>query len=430
MYRSTLSLPKLNLPFPDLRAWVLLLGLLVGSVQATPASDLLDEAADLLRRYYIAYQERSLVQTIDIFQKRLERLCAGQPNCPVEQANTLIEEMIALLADEHTLYFSPSQFGELQRQIEGGSVQTPQLGVVLTTVTGVPGLLITDVLAGGPAEEAGLRRGDRLLQLNGVGFPSAEGARNTYLRMFVQSGELLQLTVARANETFVVQMRGRAMPSERLPTLRLLDQGVALLRIPSFAAFGKVAPRVHELVAQAQSKGAVRMIIDLRDNPGGIVTECLAAAGAFIEAPYRRLEGTQPTVEYAFRNGAVYGRSGLDKPLYTLAPALWKGPVVLLVNQKSASCAEFFALDLQPQALVIGQPTLGVANTATTLQTLSNGAGLQITSSRVYLSDGRMSASRVTPTLNVNDDLQALSAGRDAALEAAQRMIMSYPLRP
>lgn len=430
MYRSILPLPRLNLRFPDLRIGLLLLSLWAGWAQATPAAELMDEAASLLRQYYIAFQERSVEQTIAIFQKRLERVCLTQPQCPPEQASVLIEEMVNLLADEHTLYFTPSQFSELQRQIEGGSVPTPQLGVVLATVPGVAGLLITEVLAGGPAEEAGLQRGDRLTLLNGVGFPSSEGARSTYLRMFVQSGELLQLTVVRSSEAFVVGIRGRVMPAERLPTLRMLDQGVALLRIPSFAAYGKVAPRVHELVQQAQARGAVRMIIDLRDNPGGVVTECLAAAGAFIEAPYRRLEGTQPLVEYAFRDGAVYGRSGLDKPLYTFTPAFWKGPVVVLVNQKSASCAEFFALDLQPRALIIGQPTLGVANTATTLQTLSNGAGLQITSSRVFLSDGRLSASQVLPGLSTQDDLQALSNGRDASLEAAQRMILSYPLRP
>jgi carboxyl-terminal processing protease len=107
--------------------------------------------------------------------------------------------------------------------------------------------------------------------------------------------------------------------------------------------------------------------------------------------------------------------------------AYWTGPVVVLVNERTASCAEYFTFDLQEgrQAPVIGQPTAGVGNTATVFLRLSDGSGLQITTSRAQRKDGSFYPERVTPTLNLSDDWYALAEGRDLLLEKAVELLMS-----
>nr|MBA2667177.1 hypothetical protein [Trueperaceae bacterium] len=131
----------------------------------------------------------------------------------------------------------------------------------------------------------------------------------------------------------------------------------------------RVAPRVHALVAEATAAGATAIIVDVRDNPGGALTDC--------------------------------------------------GPIAVVVNGASASCAEFLALDLQGRGLVIGEQTAGVADSTTAFFALPNGAGLQVTTAMVQNADGSTYASSVMPDVPVDDDLMVLANGIDAPLQAA-----------
>lgn len=391
-----------------------------GLAVASPASDLYLEAAQLLRTLYAGSSTVGVSEQIRLFQGQLDQACGQNPSCSVTVAAPIIRDLVRAIGDPHTNYYSPSQFAELQRELSGAPNTTPSIGVVLAVVGGVPGLLITDVVAGSPAEEAGLQRGDRIVRLGGVGLPSEESGRISYVRMFFQSGDPVQLTVQRGSLSLEVTVQGRVLSAERLPSLRLLEGGVALLRIPSFTTYAQVGLRVHQLVIQAQERGAKAMIVDVRDNPGGVISECLVAAGAFVDEPYRLLRGSVPPVEYLFRQGQIFGRAGLQNPLYTLTQtARWQGPLAVLVNEYSASCAEFFAQDVYERALIVGQPTRGVANTATTLQALSDGSGLQITTSKALRRDGQPYEAQVQPELLAADDLRALADGRDVVLLAA-----------
>lgn len=93
---------------------------------------------------------------------------------------------------------------------------------------------------------------------------------------------------------------------------------------------------------------------------------------------------------------------------------------MVLVNSRSASCAEYFAFDLQDAGItVMGEPTRGVANTTTSFFSLLNGGGLQISVSRALRPDGTLYPSRLTPNILQADDLKALAEGRDVLLERA-----------
>lgn len=410
------------------RLWGLALVLWAGLGWASPAQDLFNEVSRLLGDYYGGFSQVRPQEIKQKYQEELQKVCAQEVSCPSNKAHTVIQALVAEYADRHTRYFTPEDYAEIQRRLAGVSSSRPQLGVQLQVVPGLEGLLVVEVGAETPAEEAGLRRGDRVLTINGEPLPQAEGERMDFLRDRVAQGRPLKLTIQRAQALVELEVLPRIISLRQLPTLGLRPDGVAVLRIPSFSGYQQVGPRIHELVRQAQMAGAQAMVIDLRNNGGGVLSECLVGAGAFVRETYRRLQDNLRASEQGFKEGYYYLRfGGRDRPQYEVQAAYWEGPVVVLVNERTASCAEYFTFDLQEgrQAPVIGQPTAGVGNTATVFLRLSDGSGLQITTSRAQRKDGSFYPDRVTPTLNFSDDWYTLAEGRDLMLEKALELLVS-----
>ena len=404
-------------------AWLLWAGLAL----ASPAQDLLNEASRLLADYYGGFSQVRLQELRQKYQAELEKICAQEVNCPSDKAHSVIQALVAEYGDRHTRFFTPEDYAEIQRRLAGGNSTRPQLGVQLQVVPGLEGLLVVEVLAETPAEDAGLRRGDRILAINGQALPQAEGERMEFLRERVAAGAPLSLTIQRIQQRLVLEVHPRIISLRQLPTLSLRPDGVAVLRIPSFSGYQQVGPRIHELVRQAQLAGAKAMVIDLRNNGGGVLSECLVGAGAFVKETYRRLQDNLRFSEQGFKEGYYYTwLAGRDRTQYVVQAAYWTGPVAVLVNERTASCAEYFTFDLQEgrQAPVIGQPTAGVGNTATTFLRLSDGSGLQITTSKAQRPDGSFYPDRVTPTLSFSEDWYALAEGRDLMLEKAIELVL------
>ena len=110
------------------------------------------------------------------------------------------------------------------------------------------------------------------------------------------------------------------------------------------------------------------MIVDLRDNPGGLVTESFSGVAALIpNKPAQKLVSRSPlsNAEFRWNDGTVIQRAfGVDRKLLTVAtPAKWEKPVTVLVNSYSASCAEFFAINVLQagRGAVIGEPLYEMA---------------------------------------------------------------------
>ncbi|MCS7059008.1 MAG: S41 family peptidase [Meiothermus sp.] len=409
--------------------WGFSLLLWLGLGLASPAQDLFDEANRLLHTYYGGFAQLRAEELRSKYQLELDKACAQEVTCPTQRAHSVIQALVAEIGDRHTRYFTPEEYAEIQQRLSGGNSSRPQLGVQLRVVPGLEGLLVVDVLSETPAEEAGLRRGDRILAINGEALPAAEAERMGFLRERVSEAPLT-LTIQRAQARLQVVLYPRIISLRQLPKLSLRPDGVAVLHIPSFSGYQQVGPRIHALVRQAQSAGARAMVVDLRNNGGGLLSECLVGAGAFVGETYRRLQDNLRVSEQGYKDGYYYHRAGgRDRPQYLVEPAQWSGPVVVLVNERTASCAEYFTFDLQEnrKAIVVGQATAGVGNTATTFLRLSDGSGLQITTAKAQRKDGSFYPERVIPDLILAEDWQALAEGRDLLLEKALELLDTSP---
>jgi carboxyl-terminal processing protease len=296
--------------------------------------------------------------------------------------------------------------------------------------------LITSVLPNSPAEKAGLKVGDRWIGYNGTLFSSLTDV-SAYAKFFAGFGEKI-----RASETVTlmllrgvdrkpleISLKGEIVNLVVFPSLDVQANGIAILKLPDFFIQG-VGQRVHDLVREAQSKNVKAIILDMRGNGGGLGNERAIAGGAFFENPENmrrvpRYNATTQTVEETYKNGAFVQRllNGPElgkQPVNN--PVLWKGPMVVLIDEGCASACEYMAAYFQrlKRGPVIGSPSLGIGNTNTQRFGLINGAAAAFPTLRATWSDGVPLPEQITPDVASTSDLYTIfETGRDSNLEKA-----------
>ncbi|GAB4193007.1 MAG: S41 family peptidase [Roseiflexaceae bacterium] len=276
---------------------------------------------------------------------------------PQKMTDGAITGMLDSLGDEgHTRYL-PAEAAKAERESLSGRFEG--IGAYITERDGQ---VLLQPIDGSPAELAGLRTGDVLLRVNGEtieGMSTAEiaakvrGPKDTSVTLTVlhEAADLpVDITVTRDEIT---------TPS----TLwQMLPNKVAMVRLTQFSE--PSAEDMRKALTELQQQGAQAVILDLRNNPGGLVVELVEIAGMFLP------KGSTVLLEQ--------DRSG-DKTPYTTDtdPVLANLPVVVLVNNYSASSAEILAGSLQEngRAKVLGTPTFG---TATVLRSFDLGGGAEM----------------------------------------------------
>ncbi|MFC6590910.1 S41 family peptidase [Deinococcus lacus] len=208
------------------------------------------------------------------------------------------------------------------------------------------------------------------------------------------------------------------LPAANLPTpvwMEVDGHRVAVIVVPSFDAPG-TADRFRDLVLAAQARGAEALVVDLRVNRGGLLTECVAAASSLGPVAYQ-LRGSRP-VGWTSTLGGLGGRLTAGPLARWAGPEqrLWQGPAAVLVGPRTASCAELFGYFAgQAGSLVLGQPTQGVANSS--VQRFDLGAGYSLSVSLTRTFDSR--AGQIRPMPRRLEPVWALPAsGRPAEFPA------------
>ena len=389
-----------------------------------PAQQLFDEVNALIQGRYgglSTVDRRALARE---YQQRLNAVCAPQPrDCPEDKAYPVLEAELTALGDEHSFFQTPEDYRDFVTSATGGSRQ--QFGVKLAKLDS-ENRLVLEVVPQGAAETAGLRRGDVLRTLDGAPY------RYTDLQSARREGRAIRLGVDRQGQSLELTLQARESSTRDLPRLSFVgsQMNVALIRIPTFLTGGGVAQRVHDLVREAQGAGARGMIVDLRGNTGGSLSECDSAVSAFVPSFTRVAQSadgqSQTTVQRGRRLEDGQLRGGVRNP------QLWSGPLAVLVNEISASCSEFFAYEVQfaRRGPVIGEQTAGVGNTATRVFPVGEQAALQLTLTHYVKPGGQAYPVRVTPDQPAPEgeaELRLLSQGDDVLLRAGLAALATAP---
>jgi carboxyl-terminal processing protease len=311
-----------------------------------------------------------------------------------------VGEMISALGDPYTAYLAPTDYRLLRQQ-----TASRYSGIGVSVMPSHGGLVVV-ALRPGPAKRAGVHAGDRIVAIGGV--PTKRLPVATSLAHILgPSGTHLRLGVLRGSRTFVLDVRRGVVPAPIVETQLLSFAGRRWgdLRLNSFRIGAAVVLRRE--ILELQHEGANGLVLDLRQNPGGLLDQAVAVSSLFLD------------------RGVVVSVVGAHEPLQvyrTLGGAATKLPLVVLVDRYSASSAEIVAAALRDhqRATLVGQRTFGKA-LIQSIDPLDNGAALELTVARYYTPSGAdISGVGIVPQIRAVDDP---ASPKDEALAAALRVL-------
>ena len=340
----------------------------------------------------------------DLQQRIIEEL-QGRYYRPVnvEKLSTAgVNGTLKSLDDPYTVYLSPQEAKALATKMSGQF-----FGIGATLQKGKRGLVITSVIAGSPAEKAGLKPGDVIVTVDGqptaneavdVGVARIRGDEGTHVKLGVEpkaGGPVEVLDLVR---------RRFELPETRKKMERAGGKKVGYVQLLAFDAFA--ARDVRRDVKALAKRGAQSFILDLRYNTGGLLGQAVDVTGIFQTGVVTSIEGLHQPREVSTTNG----------------PVATAKPLVVLVNGYSASASEIVtgALKDHQRAEVIGMRTFGKGLVQTTVP-LGNGAALHLTIA-VYLTPNGTDINKkgIVPDIVVRDDPKTK---KDEQLQAALKYL-------
>lgn len=280
-----------------------------------------------------------------------------------QEAYKVIQNMLKSLDDPFTRFLDPEQYRSLQVNTSG-ELTGVGLQIALNPQTGI--LEVITPIEGSPAEKAGLRPRDRILQIEGTSTANLT-LDEAAARMRGQAGTVVTLLIGREGEADkeIILVRDRIELNPVVADLRLSPQGtpIGYIRLTQFNANApmELAHAIHTL----KQKSAAAYILDLRNNPGGLLQAGIEVARQWLD------EGT---IVY------TVNRQGIQGDFEAYGQALTEAPLVILVNQGTASASEILAGALQDngRAQLVGETTFG-KGLIQSLFELSDGSGLAVT---------------------------------------------------
>ncbi|MBD1907354.1 PDZ domain-containing protein [Trichocoleus sp. FACHB-832] len=286
-----------------------------------------------------------------------------QPLSNREETYTAIQKMVGILDDPFTRFLKPDQYKSLQVNTSG-ELQGVGLQIALDSET--KQLQVVAPLDGSPAQKAGIRSRDRILEIDGVS--SAELTLDeAAARMRGTAGTSVTVLVQHEAETpkEIKLVRDRIALNPVYAALDSRNSGIPVgyIRLSQFSA--NAPTELANAVAKLEKQGAQAYILDLRNNPGGLLQAGIEIARFWLD------EGT---IVYTVNRQGILGSFDANQP------ALTRAPLVVLVNQGTASASEILAGALQDngRAQLVGDKTFG-KGLIQSLFDLPDGSGLAVT---------------------------------------------------
>ena len=313
-----------------------------------------------------------------------------------------IDGMVASLDDPHSVYMPPSMFKELRQHTEGSF---GGIGVTMGFKDNV--VRIISVLEGTPGETAGLRAGDEILAVDGTP-TSALQNEEVALRIRGEAGTQVVLRILRdgTEQDYTITRDVIQVPSVR----GMMVEGTTMgyIRIGSFAEH--TGDEFTSEMNRLAGSGMTSLIIDLRANPGGLITSCVAVAEQVVPA------GTIVS---------VIDRDGGEE-VYRSSLAARKYPIVVLIDENSASASEILAGALQDTGAgtIIGTTSYGKGSVQAVLP-LFHEDGLKLTIAKYVTPNGRsIDGTGITPDIVIE---HSPSDTKDVQFEAAKQYLTEHP---
>jgi len=324
---------------------------------------------------------------------------------PVNDRKLLEEAIRGMLAglDPHSAYLDKESYAELQ---EGTSGEFGGLGIEVGMEDGF--VKVISPIDDTPAQKAGIKAGDLIIKLDDTPVKGIS-LNDAVKRMRGAPGTTIKLTIIRNGEEkpleFILTRAVIKIASVRIKTL---EPGYGYVRISNFQAnTGPDLRKELDKLKQENNNDLKGIVLDLRNNPGGILNAAVEVADMFLD-----------------KGLIVYteGRVKDSQLRFNAKPGdnVDKGPMVVMVNGGSASASEIVAGALQDhkRAVIVGQKTFGKGSVQTILP-MTNGTAIKLTTARYFTPSGRsIQASGIVPDIPM--DLVKLEKLEESAAEVTE----------
>lgn len=332
-----------------------------------------------------AKQRQETYQQLEVFANVLSILqdnYVEEIDTP-ETINGAIRGLLYSL-DPHSAYLDPEGFKELQEETQG---QFSGIGIEVTIKDDI--LTVISPIEGTPADKAGLKAKDIIVEIDGEQTKEM-GAVEAVKRLRGPQGSKVRISVFREGWG---DLKEFTLTRDIIPLLSvkafLLTPSIAYARITNFQSH--TTEDFHNAMAALTSKTDVQgLILDLRNNPGGLLNQAVSIADSFInEGLIVYTKGRTENQNMSFK--ATAGKQ--DYPYH----------LVVLVNEGSASASEIVAGALQDhqRAILVGTRTFGKGSVQTIIP-LPGAAGLRVTTARYFTPNGKsIQATGITPDVEV-----------------------------
>lgn len=323
---------------------------------------------------------------------------------PADLVEEAIEAMLGAL-DPHSSYIDASAFVEVE---EGYRGSFGGIGIWFEVPDGDTARVVSPI-EGGPSERVGLRAGDRIIAVDDT---SAIGLNDQEIKRRLKGpiGTTVDVTLKRlgVDQPIRVTITRGQIPLYSVNSTYMVDDRTGYIKVSRFAR--TTYAEFREGLAQLKANGMERLILDLRQNPGGIMEAAVLMVDELLE-DHRTIVYTQ-------------GRVSQDDQLFRSSrPGIFEDePIIVLVDYNSVSASEIVAGALQDhdRALIVGQPTFGKGLVQGQF-TLPDDSRLQMTTARYYTPSGRL-----IQTPYQDGDRQAYLEQKMAALREATNNPAAY----
>jgi carboxyl-terminal processing protease len=285
--------------------------------------------------------------------------------------------------DPHSSFMTPDLYKELEVETQG---QFGGIGIEIMIIKDV--LTVVSPIEDTPAFNAGLKPGDQILKIDGKTTKNID-IMTAVKKLRGPKDTKVTITIMRENMTVPKDYTlTRAIIQVKSIKVKKLEDNIGYIRIATFQE--RTSDDLHKELRDLSGKlnPMKGLILDLRNDPGGLLTQAIEVSDIFL------------------KSGVIVSTRGRVKSMETTAMAKNNGdevtcPIVVLVNEGTASAAEIVAGALQDngRALVVGTQTFGKASVQTVIP-LEDGAALKLTTARYYTSKGRsIQAEGITPDI-------------------------------
>ncbi len=328
---------------------------------------------------------------------------AAQPVSREQLDQAAVEGMLKALGDRWSAYYRPADYASFQAGLDG---RYSGIGVWLRSAQSGQ-VYVGSVQPSSPASDAGILAGDRLVSVDG------DIVRSQSLTLVAQelrgkAGTRLPLVLERDGEHISVVVTRGALASDDVVVTHLRG-GVEVIRVTAFTRGVGAAVRKAVVSASSADQPPAGVVLDLRGNPGGLLTEAVEVASSFLNG------------------GAVVSYEKRGEPVHHL-DAIGTGdatvPLVVLVDEGTASAAEVVAGALQDRnrAVIVGSRTYGKGSVQEP-RTLSDGSAIELTVGRYLTPSGRsLDGVGIEPDVAVSTRAGSASA-EQRALEVLRGLV-------